>query len=64
MSIETLAEILQVPIKTIKDWRLKGEGPVAYKIGNHLRYASADVRRWLEDCHEVTAGVAASHGRR
>jgi hypothetical protein len=26
MSIDTLSQIIGVPIKTIKDWRLHGEG--------------------------------------
>jgi predicted DNA-binding transcriptional regulator AlpA len=47
-----------VPVKTIKNWRTEGEGPVAHKIGNHLRYAPSDVRAWLEQCHEATAGTA------
>lgn len=59
MSIDTLAEIIGVPIKTIKDWRLRGEGPAAYKIGNHLRYAPSDVRAWLQRCREFAPGVLA-----
>ncbi len=59
MSIATLSEIIGVPIKTIKDWRLHGEGPAAYKIGNHLRYAPSDVRVWLQRCREFAPGVLA-----
>ena len=64
MSIDALSELLGVPIKTIKDWRTKGEGPTAYKIGNHVRYAAADVRAWLEQCREQSAGIAPGYGRR
>ena len=64
MSIDALSELLGVPIKTIKDWRTKGEGPVAYKIGNHVRYARADVYAWLEQCREPSVGVAPGYGKR
>ncbi|RPF28211.1 helix-turn-helix protein [Georgenia muralis] len=64
MSIDALSELLGVPVNTIKDWRTKGQGPVAYKIGNHLRYAAEDVRTWLERCREEAAGVAPPPGRR
>ena len=57
MSIDTLSQIIGVPIKTIKDWRLHGEGPAAYKIGNHLRYAPSDVQAWLQRCRELAPGV-------
>ena len=64
MSIDALSELLGVPIKTIKDWRTKGEGPAAYKIGNHVRYAASDVRTWLEQCREQSAGIAPGFGKR
>jgi hypothetical protein len=57
MNIDTLSQIIGVPIKTIKDWRLHGKGPAAYKIGNHLRYAPANVRAWLERCRELEPGL-------
>lgn len=28
-----------MPVKLIKEWRVKGQGPVAYKIGDRLRCA-------------------------
>ena len=64
MSIDALSELLGVPIKTIKDWRTKGEGPVAYKIGNHVRYARSDVHAWLEQCREPSVGIAPGYGKR
>jgi hypothetical protein len=54
--IETaeLAAYLAVPVKTLRQWRYLGVGPRAYRVGRHLRYRPADVRRWLED--ECTNG--------
>jgi len=47
LSVEDLAEYLQVPVATIYQWRYKGDGPDAFRIGKHLRFDPADVDRWL-----------------
>ena len=42
---------LGVPVATLHQWRYLGTGPPAFKVGRHLRYDPAAVRRWLvEDC--------------
>ena len=33
---------------TLYDWRMSGTGPLALKIGKHLRYPVADFHRWLD----------------
>jgi hypothetical protein len=46
-----LAAFLSLPVKTLRDWRYTGVGPRALRVGRHLRYEPAEVRRWLvEDC--------------
>ena len=52
---EQVAEFLGVPIKTIYNWRTKGTGPKASKIGVHLRYRWADVDAWVEQQAKVAA---------
>ncbi|MGQ0679995.1 MAG: helix-turn-helix domain-containing protein [Actinomycetota bacterium] len=47
LSVEDLAAYLQVPIATIYQWRYKGDGPDAFRIGKHLRFDPTDVDRWL-----------------
>lgn len=49
LTTEDLAEYLQVPLKTIYDWRTNGTGPTAYKFGRHLRYRACDVEAWIAD---------------
>lgn len=44
---EEVAKYLQVPLNTVYDWRRKRTGPKASKVGRHLRYAWADLDRWL-----------------
>jgi hypothetical protein len=46
-----LAAFLSLPVKTLRQWRYLGTGPAALRVGRHLRYQPAEVRRWLdEDC--------------
>lgn len=47
-TVEDLAFYLGVPVHTVYKWRSTGEGPPGYRIGRHLRFDQAEVRRWLE----------------
>lgn len=47
LSIEELAEYLDVPVTTIRDWRTDGKGPCAIKVGGRVRFATSDVLAWL-----------------
>jgi excisionase family DNA binding protein len=46
-SITQVSEFLNVPIGTLYQWRHKGYGPPAWRLGRLLRYDAAAVRRWL-----------------
>jgi excisionase family DNA binding protein len=48
MSISDLSEMLGVPVHTLYRWRHRGEGPVGYRIGRHVKYRRAAVEAWLE----------------
>jgi len=41
-----VAEMLNVSPKSVENWRLKGEGPAFYRIGQQVRYEIRDVRAW------------------
>jgi excisionase family DNA binding protein len=47
-TIHDTAEFLHVPVGTLYQWRHRGEGPPAFKAGNHLRYDPRAVMQWLE----------------
>jgi excisionase family DNA binding protein len=49
MSIVELSEMLGIPIETLYGWRHRGEGPVGYRVGRHVRYRRTTVEAWLED---------------
>lgn len=48
LSVDEVAAMLQVPIKTIYQWRLRGLGPKSMRIGRYLRFDPEDVSRWIE----------------
>lgn len=44
-----LAELLQVPPRTIDDWAYRGTGPRYSRVGKARRYLLRDVERWLDE---------------
>ena len=53
LTIDQVAEWLQVPVSTLRNWRKKprraGDTPLpVIKVGGHLRYRRADVEAWLD----------------
>ncbi|MCP4656756.1 MAG: helix-turn-helix domain-containing protein [bacterium] len=55
-----LAEWLNIPRKTVENWRTTGRpnyGPPFARIGQLVRYNVGHVRRWLEErCHASSTG--------
>lgn len=47
-TIEDLSSFLQIPVGTIYQWRHRGEGPPALRLGNHLRWQAATVHAWVQ----------------
>jgi len=47
LTVEDLAEYLNVPIATIYAWRYRGKGPRGFRVGRHLRFREGDVEEWL-----------------
>ena len=47
LTVDELAEYLQLSKETIYHWRLEGTGPKATKLGKQLRYSRANVEAWL-----------------
>ena len=56
LSIDELSEYLDVPVRTLYDWRLTGRGALAVHVGRALRYLVCDVRAWVEAQREEPPG--------
>ena len=49
LSVEELANYLEVPVKTIYTWRHRNTGPKGFRVGKHLRFRWADVQTWVAE---------------
>lgn len=56
MTVQEVAELLQVPVSTVYHWAAYGEGPPSFKVGKHRRFKASAVAAWLEAAE--TRGVA------
>ena len=49
LTLSEAAEILKVPVNTLRWWRQLGTGPQFFKIGRHLVTTVGDVRQFIRD---------------
>lgn len=57
LSADEVAEFLRIPVSTLYQWRHRGCGPEAYRVGRHLRYDPSAVQAWLDDHRAEQRGV-------
>jgi excisionase family DNA binding protein len=48
LTVEDLADYLDVPVATIYAWRYRRRGPPGFRVGRHLRFRWGDVEDWIE----------------
>ncbi|MEU0426731.1 helix-turn-helix domain-containing protein [Streptomyces canus] len=46
---EDIAEMFEVPLETVYQWRKKRTGPPGFRIGKHLRYDPSDVGAYVTE---------------
>jgi predicted DNA-binding transcriptional regulator AlpA len=49
LTADEVSSLFRIPKKTLYAQRHKGVGPPAIRIGKHLRYDQAALRRWLAE---------------
>ena len=49
LTVEELAEYLDVPVATLYAWRYHRQGPPGFRVGRHSRYRWADIEEWISD---------------
>ncbi|WP_328399623.1 helix-turn-helix domain-containing protein [Streptomyces sp. NBC_00390] len=54
---DNIAELFDVPLETVYQWRKKRTGPPGFRVGKHLRYDPAAVQRWTTE--RMAADMAA-----
>ncbi|MFI2431952.1 helix-turn-helix transcriptional regulator [Streptomyces sp. NPDC018693] len=55
VSVDDLADELQIPKSTIYGWKTRGLGPTWVRVGKHLRARRTDVDSWLDSLAKVSA---------
>lgn len=48
-TLQDVSDFLNVPVGTLYQWRVRGEGPPAFKVGRHVRFDPDRVRAWVTD---------------
>ncbi len=48
MTMPEVAELVRVPLATLRFWRHQGTGPASFKVGRRVVYKRQDVLAWLE----------------
>jgi excisionase family DNA binding protein len=48
MTVEQVADYLNVPVRTVYRWRLTGTGPRGARVGRYVRFRKVDVDAWFE----------------
>ena len=59
ITIEEVAEVLRMPVATLRYWRVLGTGPRGFIIGRRLRYWRQDVLDWLDERRDESGDGAA-----
>jgi predicted DNA-binding transcriptional regulator AlpA len=48
LTMKEVANVVRVPVATLRYWRHLGSGPRSFRIGRGVRYWRAEVLHWLE----------------
>ena len=49
LTIQEVADVVRVPVATLRYWRHLGTGPRSFRIGRSVRYWRTEVFAWLDD---------------
>jgi predicted DNA-binding transcriptional regulator AlpA len=50
-----LASLLNLSVKTLRNWRLSGYGPPHLKVGRLVRYRVSELNLWLKSCERASS---------
>jgi hypothetical protein len=56
LTLPEVAEILRVPVNTLRWWRQRGDGPPFFKVGRHLVTTIGDLRAWIQEQKQQATG--------
>lgn len=50
MTPEDVSAEIQVPVRTLGQWRYERRGPRYHRLGKHVRYRRGDLDAWIASC--------------
>ena len=48
LTMKEVANVVRVPVATLRYWRHVGSGPRSFRVGRSVRYWRTEVLHWLE----------------
>ena len=57
LTLQDVAELLEVSPNTVYYWRYQRTGPKGHKVGRRVRYWKSDVLAWLREREDVISGL-------
>jgi predicted DNA-binding transcriptional regulator AlpA len=48
LTMREVADVVRVPVATLRYWRHLGSGPRSFRVGRSVRYWRTEVLHWLE----------------
>ena len=55
LTLPEAAEVLDVPVSTLRAWRYAGTGPVSFKVGKRVRFYRSDLDAWVRAKRDTAA---------
>ena len=63
LTTQEVADLLRLPVATLRAWRHRNVGPPAFRMGKHLRYDLAQVLLWVSQRQEAERTALRSRER-
>ena len=60
LTLKQCADLLQIPLVTLYQWRHKGQGPPSVRLNGTIRVRESDLEAWISSHATQSDGRAAS----
>ena len=55
LTVSEVAEMLRMPVESVRYWRHIGKGPASFKLGRRVLYAAEDVETFVNAARKASA---------
>lgn len=62
LTIHEAADLLRVPVSTLRYWRHIGQGPKSFKLGARVAYRRQDLEAWVQQQYDQQPGQVTKVG--